>query len=170
MVLVHTLVAEVLAHFINTFKTANNQALQIKLRCDAEIEVNVERVVVCDKRTGACAAGDGLKDWRFNFSVSSIVQHLAQRFDHLGTLQKRLLDTLVDDEVNVALAVAEFRVVKRIVCHAVFFLNDGQRFDAFAKTVSSLAWMEISPVCVRNTKPLMPMKSPKSSSFLKTVL
>ena len=86
-----------------------------------------------DKRTGACAAGDGLKDWRFNFSVSSIVQHLAQRFDHLGTLQKRFLNALVDDEVNVALAVAEFRVVKRIVCHAVFFLNDGQRLDAFCQ-------------------------------------
>ena len=40
--LVHTLVTEVLADFIYTFKTTYNQSLQIKFRCDAQVKVYIQ--------------------------------------------------------------------------------------------------------------------------------
>ena len=46
----------------------------------------------------------------------------------------------------------------------------GRGLMLFASTVSFLAWMLISPIWVRNTNPSIPMKSPKSSKRLNTVL
>ena len=128
---VHTLVAEVLADFVDTLETAHDEAFQVKLCGDAQVEVHVERVMVRDERSGAGTSGDGLEDGRFHFRVAGSVKELAHGFDHLAPLEENLLHAGIDQEVDVALAVAQFRIVESVVGHAVLLLHHGQRPEAF---------------------------------------
>ncbi len=57
---VHSLVAEIFCKLINSVETANNQTFQVKLVGNAQIERNVQRVVVCFKGTGCGTAGNRL--------------------------------------------------------------------------------------------------------------
>ena len=50
------------------------------------------------------------------------------------------------------------------------YLTIGNGLIDLARTVSFFAWILISPICVRNTKPSIPIKSPKSSRRLNTEL
>ena len=52
VVAVHTLVAEVLADFINTLETTYDEALQIKLGSDTHVHILIECVEVGDEWTG----------------------------------------------------------------------------------------------------------------------
>ena len=124
MVAVHSLVAEVLADFINALETADDEAFQIELGCDAHVHVNVECVEMGDERTGACSAGDALKGRGLNLGVACLVEHAAKGAEHGGALKENVLDAVVDNEVNIALAVAELRIFEGVVCLAVFHLDD----------------------------------------------
>ena len=42
MTAVHALIAEVLSDFVNSFEAAYDEALEVELGGDAEVEVNVE--------------------------------------------------------------------------------------------------------------------------------
>src|SRR5205085_11380255 len=52
-------VAEVAVEFINLLEAADEQTLQIQLRRDARVELDVERVVMRLKRLRGCARCDG---------------------------------------------------------------------------------------------------------------
>ena len=133
VVAVHSFVAEVLAHFVYTFETAHDETFQVELGGDAQVEVNVQRIVVCDERTGAGSARDGLQDGSLHFRISGLVKDGAQGPDHDGAFLERLLHARIDNQVNVTLAVAEFGIFERVVGHPVFFLYHGQRFQAFGQ-------------------------------------
>ena len=170
MVAVHTLVAEVLANLVDTLEAAHDEALQIELGGNAHIHVLIEGIEVGDERTGRGTTGNHLQGRCLHLGIASLVEHAAQGADDGGTLQEGVLHTLVDHQVDIALAVAQLGVVELVVGHTVLVFHDGQGLQAFDSRVSSLACTLISPVWVRNTKPLMPMKSPMSSSFLNTTL
>ena len=72
------LVAEIAIDLIDAVEAADDQALQIKLRRDSQIEVHVERVVMGDKRTRDRAPGDGLHHRRFNFDETVARQESAE--------------------------------------------------------------------------------------------
>ena len=131
--LVHTLVTEVLADFIYTFKTTYNQSLQIKFRCDTQVKVYIQRVMVRDERAGACSTGNRLQDRRFHFSVSGFIESVTQCFHYGGTLQECLFHTVVYHQVYITLAITEFGIFKRVVSYAVFIFYDRQRFDRLGK-------------------------------------
>ena len=54
------LVAEVAVDLIDFFHTSNQEPFQVKLRRNAEIEVDVEGIVVCHEGPGGSTAGDGM--------------------------------------------------------------------------------------------------------------
>ena len=130
MGLVHTLVAEVLAHFIDTLETAHDESFQVEFRGDAHVHILIERIEMGDERTGRGTAGDILQDRRIHLRVAGLVEDAAHGADDGGTLQERVLHAVVDHQVNVALAIAQFRVVELVVGHAVLIFHDGQRFEA----------------------------------------
>ena len=127
---VHSLVAEVAANLIDALKSADDEPLQIELGGDAQIKVCVERVVVGDERAGAGSTGNLLENGRLDLRKSGLVEDTAHRAQYRGALLKGLLDAVVDHEVDVALTVAQLRVVELVVCHAVLILHDGQRLEA----------------------------------------
>ena len=133
VVAVHALVAEVLSDFVHALETAHDEAFQVEFRRDAQIQVHAERVVVRDEGACAGAAGYRLQDRRFHLRIARFVERGAERLNHRGALEERLLHVGVHDEVHVALAVAQFGVVEGIVRHAVLFLHHGERFEALGQ-------------------------------------
>ena len=126
---VHTLVAEVLAELVHAVESADDQLLEVKLRGDAQVEVDVERVVVGDERTGRSAAGNRLQDRSLDLDVAFRVEELAHRGHDLGAAHERVLHLRVDDQVEIPLAVAHLRVGEGVERLAVLLLDDGQRAD-----------------------------------------
>ncbi len=72
------------------------------------------------------------------------------------------LHAIVYHQVDVAAAVSQFGVFKPVVCDAVLDFYDGQGRSDLDNTVRVFAWTVISPICVRNTNPVIPTKSPMS--------
>ena len=89
--------------------------------------------MVGDKGACACTAGDGLQNRCFHFRIAGFVQYGTHGLDDCGALQECFLDAVVHDEIHVALAVAQFRVVERVVGHTVFIFYDRKRLDTLGK-------------------------------------
>ena len=128
---VHALVAEVFRELIDALKAAHNKALQVKLVGNAEVEIDVERVVVCHERAGGGATGYRLQDGRLDLKVSASVEELAHGGVDFAALDEDLLHVGIDHEVDVTLAIALFGVGEAVVDYAVFLLDHGQRPERF---------------------------------------
>ena len=122
---VHPFVAEVLAELVHAVETSYDQAFEIQFVGDAQVERDVQCVVVRDERPGRRSAGNRLQDRRLHLEVAPLVEELAHRVDDLTPLEERILDLRIDDQVDVALAVALFRIAEGIVYFAVFLLDYG---------------------------------------------
>ena len=100
-------VAEVAVDLEHALEAADDQALQVQLRRDAQEQLHVERVVVRDERPGRGAAGDRLHHRRLDLEEAVRDHELA---DRLHACCERSTKTSracrVGDQVDVALAVA----------------------------------------------------------------
>ena len=112
---VHTLVAEDAADLVHALHTADNQALQVQLGRDAHIHVDIKGIVVRDERARVRAARDGAQDRRLDLHKADGVEVAAQVGDKLRADLEVALGLGVDDEVNIALAVACFLVGQAVV-------------------------------------------------------
>ena len=131
MGLVHALVAEVLAHLVDTLEASDDETLQIELCRYAHVHVLVERVEVGYERACARSACYVLQYRCVHLSVSGIVEDAAHGAYYLRALQESLLHAVVDDEVDITLAVAQLRVVERIEHLPVLLLHDRERLQRF---------------------------------------
>ena len=129
MGLVHSFVAEVLAHLIDTLKATDDEALQVELSSNTHVHVLVERIEVGDERTGTGTACNVLQDWGVNFRVAGIVQNATQGTNNGCTLQEGVLHTIIDHQIDITLTVTQLRIVKLVVGHTVLVLHDGQRLQ-----------------------------------------
>ena len=66
MVGIHALVAELAPDLEHLLEAAHEQALEVQLGGDAQIEILVERVVVRDEGARVRAAQDGMQDGRLH--------------------------------------------------------------------------------------------------------
>ena len=58
-------------HFEDLVEPADEQPLQIKLRRDAQVKIDPERLVMGPERFRRRAAGDGLQHRRFHFKEAA---------------------------------------------------------------------------------------------------
>ena len=153
------LVPEVAVDLVDALDAADGQPLQVQLRRDAQEQLHVERVVVRHERPRERAAGDRLHHRRLDLEVAARVQERADRRQHPAAHLEDLARVRVDDEIEIALAVAHLDVAQ-----AVPLL--GQREEALGRGTrarrprSSARWSWSGTGCPRT-----PMKSPKSSSL-----
>ena len=103
-------VAEVAVDFVHAVEAADDQALQVKLRGDAEEKVDVEGFVMGDKRAGHGPAGDGLHHGRFHFKEAAGVEENAHLADEPGALEENLANAIVGEQIEVALAETQLDV------------------------------------------------------------
>ena len=74
-------VAEVAVDLVDALQPAHHQPLQIQLRRDAQVQIDVQRVVVRDERTRRRAAVERLHHRRLHFDEAARFQLPAQRRD-----------------------------------------------------------------------------------------
>ena len=104
------LVAEVAIDLVDAIESADDEALQVELRGDAEKEVLIERVVMRLEGPGRGAAGNLLHHGGFDFEVAAVVKELAEGAKDAGALDEDLAAFEVGEEIDVALAVAKLDI------------------------------------------------------------
>ena len=104
------LVAVIAADLEHAVHPADEQPFQVKLKRDAQIKLAAQRVVPGDERLRRRATGDRLHRWRLDLDEAALVHEVANLADDRAALVKDLLDVVVGNEVEVALAVARLDV------------------------------------------------------------
>ena len=127
---VHALVAEDAPKLVHAVQPAHDQPLERQLGGNAHVHVDVQRVVVGDERPRRGAAGDGVEHRGLDFHKAAGVQEIAHELDKARTHDERLLDLRVDDEVDIALAVAGFAVGQAVELFRQRLQALGQQRDA----------------------------------------
>ena len=134
---------------------ADEQPLVIKLQRDAQIKFAAERVVIGLERLRRRAAGNRLHHRRLDFHIAAPVEEIPDFADDGAALEHHVLHVGIRDQIEIALAVADFGVFE-----AVPFA--GRRAQRLGEDGEAASLMEISPVLVVNSVPLTPTKSPRS--------
>ena len=112
---VHPFISEDPADFVNPFHVTDDQTLQRQFQGNPHVEVDVQSVVVSDERTCFSPAWDVVQNWRFNFQEVLPVQVVTDGLDDLGPVNEALVAFVVGDQVQVALAINGFNVLKTVV-------------------------------------------------------
>ena len=107
---VEALVAENAADLVDLFQAADNEALEVELNRDAELQVLVEGVEVGLKGPGRRAAGVGNQHGGLDLEEALAVQIAADAADDFGAVDEGFAHVLVHDEVDVPLPVAHVGV------------------------------------------------------------
>ena len=100
------LVPEVPAQLVDALEPADDQALEVELGRDAQVEVGVELVRVRHERIGEGAAVAGLEDRRLDLEEAVLVEVAADRGDHARPQLEVGARLVVHQQVEVALPVA----------------------------------------------------------------
>ena len=130
---VHTLVAEIAAELIHTFIPADDKPFQIQFIGYAQIQVDVQSIVVRDKGTCSGSAGDDLQHRCVHLQIALLVEVLAHCVHNLCPLHKSLPHVRIHNQIHITHTVALLGVAESIVHHAVLLLHNGQRTEALAK-------------------------------------
>ena len=99
------LVAEIAVQLVDALEAPDDQALEVQLGRDAQVHVHVERVVMRDERTGNRPAGDHLHHRRLDFHEVERLEEVPQVLHDAIAGAEHLAAFVVDDQVDVALAV-----------------------------------------------------------------
>ena len=94
---------------------ADDQPLQVQFRRDAQIEVDVERVVMRDERLCRGAAGDRVQHRRLDFEIAALDQPAAHRRDDAAAPPQSLAALRVHDQVEIALPVAQLDIGQPVI-------------------------------------------------------
>ena len=100
------LVAEHPSDLEHLLEAAHHQPLEVELGGDAQVEVEVEGVVVGDEGLGQGPAGDGVEDRRLHLHEAPVLQPAAEQADHPAAEEERVAGLGRGEQVDVALAVA----------------------------------------------------------------
>lgn len=100
------LVAKDAADLEDPLHAADDEALEVQLERDAQVELHVERVVVGDERAGMGTTRLHVQHRRLHLDVAAAVQRAPEAGDDLVADAERAPGLLVDDEIRVALAEA----------------------------------------------------------------
>ena len=107
-------VAEVAIDLVDALQAAHHQPLQVQLRRDPQVEIDIERVVMRDERTRRGAAVERLHHRRLHFDEAARFQLPAQRRDDSRARDEDLAHVGIGDQIQIALAVARLHVFQAV--------------------------------------------------------
>ena len=119
---VHPLVAEDAPDLVYPVHAAYDEPLQGQLGGDAHIHIDVQGIVVGDEGPGGGAARDGVEHRGLHLHIATAVHKVPDMLDELGANDEVALHLRIDDQIHIALAVAQLGVGQ-----AVEFLRQGQQ-------------------------------------------
>ena len=94
---VHTLVTEITGKLEHPVKTAHDQTFQVQLVRDTQIERNIQRIMMRDKRTRRSPSRYSLQHRSLHLQTSHFRVELTDGVDHFRTLDKHILHLRVHD-------------------------------------------------------------------------
>ncbi len=100
------LVAKILAQLVDALEPADDEALEVELGRDPQVEVGAELVRVRDERPGESAAVARLQHRRLDLDEPLVVEGAAHRGDHAGAEHEVIARLLVHEQIEIAAAVA----------------------------------------------------------------
>jgi len=109
------LVAEVLAELVYALEAAHEQALEIQLCGDPQVEVAIELVVVGRERPRQGAAVERLQHGGLDLDEALAVEIGAHRRDDPGPVGEQIARLLAGHQVQLAAAVARLHVAQPVV-------------------------------------------------------
>ncbi len=124
-----TFVTEVAVDLVDTLETTDHQTLQIELRSDTQVHVDVQRIVVSDERTRGGTTRDDLHHRGFHFHEALFIEEFTDTGNHLGADHEGLAGLFVGDQIQVALAAASFLVGQAFVLLGQRTQRLGQQAD-----------------------------------------
>ena len=104
---IHALVAENAANLIHAREAAHDQALEVQLQRDAQIHIDIQRIVMGNKGARGGAARLGVKYRGFHLQKAAGIQELAHGGDDLAALYKGIAHLGVYHHIQVALTIAQ---------------------------------------------------------------
>ncbi len=118
------LVAEIAPNLKYSVHAAYQQTFEVKLQGDAQVEIAPQRVVVSFEGLCRRAAGYGQHHGGLDFDETALVQKIPNFADNLAAFEEDIFDLRVGHEIEVSLAVADFRVGQTVP----FFRGWTERF------------------------------------------
>src|SRR5947209_136109 len=103
-------VPEVAVDLVHAVESADSQALEVELRRDAQVKVDVESIVMRDKWTRSGSAVEWLHHGCLDFHILSVVKKLANRLHDLRALDEHFAHIGIHEQVNITLAIAQLDV------------------------------------------------------------
>ena len=94
----------------------------MQLGRDAQIHIDVERVVVCDKRTRNSTARFSHENRRFHLYITDVIEIFADGFDDKRPCKERFFNFGVHNQVHIALTIPQIGILK-----AMKFLGQRQQ-------------------------------------------
>src|SRR5512133_2627218 len=85
------------------------------------------------KRSGSGATGNRLKNGRFHLQISFRIIQFPKGINYFGTLDKYFSNARIHNQVNITLAIPEFRIGDGVVNLSVLFFYNRQWPERFAK-------------------------------------
>jgi len=128
-----TLVAKVLAELIDALEAADDAALEVQLRSDAQIQRAIQRVVVRRERARERPAVERLEDGRLDLDEALVVEKAPHGGHDLRASDKQLARVLVGHEVELPAAISRLDVLEAVVLlrrRAQRLRQDRERVDA----------------------------------------
>ncbi len=103
-------IPEIAVDLVDAFDASHYQALQIQFRRDPQIQIDVERVVMRDKRTRHRAAIERLHHRSLYFEKSSFIQLPPQRPYDVRSCNEDFANFRICDQVEIALPVTRLDI------------------------------------------------------------
>jgi hypothetical protein len=104
------LVPEHSPDLVDAVQPTNDELLEIQFGGDAEIEVKIKVVMVSDERLGGRATCQQRRDGRLDLDEPGFVEVTPDVVEDLATRDEEGSGAVVEDEIEVALAITRFLV------------------------------------------------------------
>ncbi len=109
---VNALVPKNAANLVHSIQTTNDELLEIQLWCNAEVQVEIEVIMVGNKRFGGCATSDHTGHRSFDLKKAQRVKEAADVVDDTTASIEYTARVFGENKIEVALAIPRLLVLK----------------------------------------------------------
>ena len=102
---VDAFVAENAADFINTLHATNDQPLQVQFQCNAQIKIDIQRIMVRDEWPRIRTTGLIMQNRSLDFKKSVVIQVFTNSTHDFGAFNKPIKTVRIRNKVQISLAV-----------------------------------------------------------------
>src|SRR5262245_25496669 len=107
-------VPEIAVDFKYARKTPDDQPFQVEFRCNTEVKIDTERVVVGDEWFGRRTSRNRMHHRRLDFQKTSFDQKGTDPGDDFAAGGKNAMDLGVGDQVHIALPITGFYICQPV--------------------------------------------------------